>query len=68
MTLLDVGKGTTVKILEIADEISKPKLIRLGIWEESIVKAEKIPIGPVLVNDSICVGRNLAKRITVEKI
>lgn len=67
MTLLDVGKGTTVKILTIADEINRPKLIRLGIWEESTVRAEKIPMGgPVLVNDSICIGRNLAKRISVE--
>lgn len=64
LTLFEAKKGV-VKIVKIPDDINRAKLTRLGVWEGATVTTENIPIGPTIVNDSICIGRNLAKRIEV---
>jgi len=68
VTLLDIKKKMAIKVLRIADDSNRVNLIRLGVCEGDIITAEKILMGPILVNDTICVGRNLAKRIEVEWI
>lgn len=68
MTLLDTKKGIAIKIMAIPGDINRAKFIRFGIGEDSIVVAERLKVGPVLVNENICVGRNLAKRIIVEEV
>lgn len=70
VTLLDVRKGSHVRIIEIPDERARAQCIRFGICEGTTVdSAEVITGGPVLLrtrNQEICLGRSLAGMIRVE--
>lgn len=66
MTLLNAKKGIPIKIVGIPCSINRAKLIRFGIGEGSVVEAEKI--GSVIIIGNVCIGRNLAKRITVKEV
>ena len=70
MTLAEVKKGQTVKILNIPDEQIRSQAIRLGIGQGSLVTCQEIiPAGPIIIKKNrqeIAVGRGLAQAITVE--
>lgn len=70
MTLAEVKKGQTVKILDIPDEQIRSQAIRLGIGQGSLVTCQEIiPAGPIIIKKNrqeIAVGRGLAQVITVE--
>jgi Fe2+ transport system protein FeoA len=72
MTLLNVQRGSPVRIVEIPDDTARAQCIRFGIGEGTVVEsAEKLWAGPVLVrhcNQEICLGRRLAARILVEDV
>lgn len=69
MTLAEVKKGQTVKILHIPDEQMRSQAIRLGIGHGSLVTCQEIiPAGPIILKKNrqeIAVGRGLAQSITV---
>ena len=70
MTLFDVERGRSVRIVQIPDERARAQCIRFGIGEGTVVdSAERLPLGPVLIrhrSQEICLGRNLARRILIE--
>ena len=70
MTLAEVIKGQTVRILSIPDEQIRSQAIRLGIGQGSLVTCQEIiPAGPIIIKKNrqeIAVGRGLAQAITVE--
>jgi len=70
MTLAEVKKGQTVKILDIPDDQIRSQAIRLGIGQGSLVTCQEIiPAGPIIIKKNrqeIAVGRGLAQVITVE--
>ncbi len=70
MTLLEAKSGRPVRILEIGDAQARAQCIRLGIGEGTVVDAERLRVGPVLVrhhDSEVCLGRELAGRILVEE-
>ncbi len=70
MTLLEAKSGRPVRILEIGDAQARAQCIRLGIGEGTVVDAERLRVGPVLLrhhDSEVCLGRELAGRILVEE-
>lgn len=70
MTLDNVKRGQTVKILSIPNDMVRTQAIRFGIAEGAVITCREIvPAGPVVIsmhNQEIAIGRSLAKSITVE--
>lgn len=70
MTLDKAKRGQTVIIKNINDDEIRVQAIRLGLYEGAQVNCSgKIPFGPVILSNrlqEIAVGRELAKRITIE--
>lgn len=70
MTLDYINKGQKFHIVEIEDEEIRIQAIRLGIVEgSSLVCAEKIPAGPIIIRSrtqEIAVGRELSKEIKIK--
>ncbi|GAB4254694.1 MAG: hypothetical protein Kow00129_15700 [Thermoleophilia bacterium] len=70
MTLLEARPDRPVRILEIGDPRARAQCIRFGIGEGTVVAAERLRLGPVVVRHANCelaLGRDLARRIVVEE-
>lgn len=71
MTLSDVKRGDSFKIISIPNDKIRAQAMRFGISEGATVScAEKIPGGPVILKKNlqeIAIGRRLAKKITIDK-
>jgi Fe2+ transport system protein FeoA len=72
VTLLDAKRDRPVRILRIDDDTCRAQCTRFGIGEGAVLdSAETLPLGPVLVRhcrQEICLGRGLARRISVEEV
>lgn len=70
MTLDKARRGQRVLIKNINDNDIRIQAIRLGIYEGAEVNCSaKIPFGPIIVSNrlqEVAIGRNLAKKISVE--
>ncbi|HEX9063423.1 MAG TPA: ferrous iron transport protein A [Clostridia bacterium] len=72
MTLDRANRGEKLEIIEIEDSNIRAQALRLGISEGScLLCSEKIPSGPIILKNmhqEVAVGRNLAKRIKVNRM
>ncbi|NLL18440.1 MAG: ferrous iron transport protein A [Clostridia bacterium] len=70
MTLDQVKRGQTCRIINICDERIRAQAIRFGICEgEKVVCEEVIKAGPIILrknNQQIALGRRVAGSIVVE--
>lgn len=71
MTLDQVRRGATVRIISIPNGEYRTQLIRLGIGEGSQVRCgERLPLGPLVLQchrQEVAVGRSLARCIQVRE-
>jgi len=70
MKLSDVSKGKMVEIVDFDDNLSKCYSARFGLAAGQIVRC-KAKIGPVIVSknqQTIAIGRDLSRKITVKEI
>ncbi|MFA6989339.1 MAG: FeoA family protein [Candidatus Gastranaerophilaceae bacterium] len=68
--LNEITKGTTVEILDFADNLSKCSSARFGLAIGQIVCC-KAKIGPVIISknqQTIAIGEKLSKKIFVKEV
>lgn len=72
MTLDKVKRGQKIRITYLPDDLFKSQVIRLGIYEGTVVICrEVLPAGPVVISKNrqeIAIGRKLARLIGVEPL
>lgn len=72
MTMDRVKRNQLFRILSIPDGLVRTQAIRFGIAEGEVVICEEvIPAGPVIIRKNkqrLALGRELAKRITVQLV
>jgi len=72
VTLDKVKRGQKIRITYLPDDLFKSQVIRLGIYEGTVVICrEVLPAGPVVISKNrqeIAIGRKLARLIGVEPL
>ncbi|MGE4284641.1 MAG: ferrous iron transport protein A [Clostridia bacterium] len=72
MTLDRANRGQKIEIISIPDSNIRAQAIRLGIFEGCrLTCAEKLPAGPIILQNhlqEIAIGRNLAKKISINLV